>query len=150
LVAFGGFTYLDGVDGAVQVVDLDRLPDAVASDGGRICPAGAVDRPAGCCPMVLTCIDGAVYPVSVELPDTDCCYLLWSVEHSRWWRSDDAGYTTSVEDAGHFTGEQARLRVLASYRCGDPGGVDVMVPVLAHETGDHHALTAQAAEAALR
>lgn len=34
-------------------------------------------------------------------------YLIWSVEHSCWWKPGGWGYTPALLDAGHFSREQA-------------------------------------------
>ena len=36
---------------------------------------------------------------------TDC--LIWSHEHSAWWRPKSAGYTNSINDAGRYTRDEA-------------------------------------------
>lgn len=34
-------------------------------------------------------------------------WLIWSVEHSAWWRPNDKGYTPSWDMAGRYTKERA-------------------------------------------
>jgi hypothetical protein len=34
-------------------------------------------------------------------------YVIWSFEHDAWWRPGSWGYTTELEDAGHFTQAEA-------------------------------------------
>lgn len=35
-------------------------------------------------------------------------YLIWSNEHSKWWRADGAGYTETLEEAGRYEEHTAR------------------------------------------
>jgi hypothetical protein len=37
-------------------------------------------------------------------------YLIWSVEHNRWWGPGERGYVVSISEAGHYPREVA-LRV---------------------------------------
>jgi hypothetical protein len=37
-------------------------------------------------------------------------YLVWSHEHSGWWRKGGAGYTPHLSQAGHYTRAEA-LRI---------------------------------------
>lgn len=42
--------------------------------------------------------------------DTDTRYLVWSNEHSSWWRPNHSGYTTFIEEAGRYErGEAERI-----------------------------------------
>jgi hypothetical protein len=34
-------------------------------------------------------------------------YLVWSNEHTGWWRPDRMGYTQHLSEAGHFTRQAA-------------------------------------------
>jgi hypothetical protein len=34
-------------------------------------------------------------------------YLVWSVEHSAWWRPGRCGYTSSLRDAGRYSHTEA-------------------------------------------
>lgn len=34
-------------------------------------------------------------------------YLIWSTEHSAWWKQGSVGYTRSFAGAGHFSRKQA-------------------------------------------
>lgn len=34
-------------------------------------------------------------------------WLIWSMEHGQWWRPARKGYTTSREDAGRYTYDEA-------------------------------------------
>ncbi len=50
-------------------------------------------------------------------------YLVWSNEHGMWWRSDRAGYTEHIEDAGVYTrghAVQIAQNALAGYEIGTP------------------------------
>lgn len=31
------------------------------------------------------------------------CWIIWSNEHSAWWRAERCGYTTDEASAGHYT-----------------------------------------------
>lgn len=46
-------------------------------------------------------------------PTTGDDVVIWSGEHSAYWRPNGAGYTTVVEDAGRFTREEAEERTRA-------------------------------------
>jgi len=35
-------------------------------------------------------------------------WLIWSIEHTGWWRPNQRGYTTSRESAGRYTEEEAK------------------------------------------
>lgn len=37
-------------------------------------------------------------------------YLIWSIEHQAWWKPQDWGYTSNVNEAGRYTKEGARFR----------------------------------------
>ncbi len=54
-------------------------------------------------------------------------YLVWSNEHTAWWRPNAAGYCTSVADAGRFTKEEAEDHASCRSRLpnGDPPEVVV-------------------------
>lgn len=41
-----------------------------------------------------------------------CAWLIWSNEHSQWWRPFGNGYTHSREKAGRFSFEEAARYVL--------------------------------------
>lgn len=34
-------------------------------------------------------------------------FLIWSIEHGSWWRSNHEGYTTDVQQAGRYTFDEA-------------------------------------------
>ncbi len=34
-------------------------------------------------------------------------YLIWSIEHTAWWRPDGWGYTSSLAEAGRYEREEA-------------------------------------------
>lgn len=34
-------------------------------------------------------------------------FLIWSIEHSSWWKPDEFGYTPSWDMAGRYTRERA-------------------------------------------
>jgi len=40
-------------------------------------------------------------------PRSTDIYLVWSNEHVGWWKPGGYGYSTALEDAGHFTRERA-------------------------------------------
>lgn len=44
-------------------------------------------------------------------------YVVWSNEHSAWWRPDKCGYCTHLSGAGHYTREQA-LKICIGARGG--------------------------------
>ncbi len=47
-------------------------------------------------------------------------WLVWSVEHNAWWKSDESGYTKEVSEAGRYTIAQARFICLrANQVCGN-------------------------------
>jgi hypothetical protein len=54
-------------------------------------------------------------------------FRLWSNKHHAWWRPNELGYTTRVEEAGFFTEEQAVRNVVNSAMCGDVRQVTCMV-----------------------
>lgn len=68
------------------------------------------------------------------LTDADNGWLVWSIEHTAWWRSNSCGYTTCLEDAGRYTFDLARdICRDANYRAGSGNarlGIpsEVMVP----------------------
>lgn len=39
--------------------------------------------------------------------DTDATYLVWSNEHSKWWRAGGFGYCRTLAEAGRYTHTQA-------------------------------------------
>jgi hypothetical protein len=39
-------------------------------------------------------------------------YLIWSIEHEAWWAPNEMGYTTRLDDAGHYT-EHDTIRILS-------------------------------------
>ena len=34
-------------------------------------------------------------------------FYIWSFEHNAWWRPYSAGYTDHLDEAGHYTSEEA-------------------------------------------
>jgi hypothetical protein len=44
-------------------------------------------------------------------------YLIWSNEHTAWWRPDRCGYTYSITDAGRYQREEA-LRICSGANYG--------------------------------
>jgi len=48
-------------------------------------------------------------------------WLVFSVEHTAWWRANRSGYTLTREDAGRYTLEEARM--LAKQRSPDAEGM---------------------------
>lgn len=34
-------------------------------------------------------------------------YLIWSNEHTAWWRPESAGYTVSIDHAGRYSRDEA-------------------------------------------
>ena len=34
-------------------------------------------------------------------------FVVWSWEHRAWWRADRKGYTESLNEAGHYTFDEA-------------------------------------------
>ena len=65
-------------------------------------------------------------------------YLVFSVEHQRWWRPGACGYTAKLSEAGRYTRESA-LRICAS---AIPGAAHINalceVPVLETDAVDFH------------
>lgn len=61
-------------------------------------------------------------------------WLVWSNEHTAWWRANSAGYTTDIREAGRYTHAEA----LSHSRSGrlHPDGKPEEVPVLAPEGVD--------------
>ena len=35
------------------------------------------------------------------------CFLIWSIEHTAWWRPGWSGYTTSLAEAGRYSRQEA-------------------------------------------
>ncbi len=50
-----------------------------------------------------TPVDVPMPPVSETLGPRDGKYLIWSNQHSAWWRPDSCGYTMLIEDAGRYS-----------------------------------------------
>lgn len=51
-------------------------------------------------------------PAAAEVPidqdeSLDNIWLVWSNEHMAWWRPSSAGYTSDIEQAGHYRLEEA-------------------------------------------
>jgi len=44
---------------------------------------------------------------------TDDLYVIWSIEHNRWWRADYCGYTDVFADAGRYPRAEAERIVVA-------------------------------------
>lgn len=56
-------------------------------------------------------------------------YLIWSNEHSAWWRSDSLGYTKVLEKAGKYP-RSAALMICATARAGfKDSGIPSEIPV---------------------
>lgn len=41
--------------------------------------------------------------------DNSQCWLIWSEEHGAWWAPAKSGYTRSLQAAGRYSEEDARL-----------------------------------------
>ncbi len=66
----------------------------------------------------------------------DPVYLIWSHEHSAWWRPQRAGYVTDYKHAGFYSRYEA-LTVCATARDGvQPGKPFNEVPVLLEDVVD--------------
>jgi inosine-uridine nucleoside N-ribohydrolase len=50
-------------------------------------------------------------------------YLIWSIEHTAWWRPDEWGYTTQLAEAGTYSRERAAEIVLKAR------GNECMIPL---------------------
>lgn len=50
-------------------------------------------------------------------------WLIWSNEHNAWWRNNRCGYTSSYEQAGLYTFEEA-LRICRDANYGCSGNTD--------------------------
>lgn len=49
-------------------------------------------------------------------------YLIWSNEHNSWWKWHKRGYTTDIDQAGHYTKEAAvEICNTANHRRWAPG-----------------------------
>lgn len=55
------------------------------------------------------------------MSDQDGPYLVWSHEHSAWWRPNHSGYTTFLAGAGRYSREEA-LRICTQAHGGFGGG----------------------------
>lgn len=62
-----------------------------------------------------------------EEPADPVTYLLWSGRHGAWWRPDQRGYTTVLENAGRYGRAEALDCVLRSAQCGVREQVTSMV-----------------------
>lgn len=51
----------------------------------------------------LDAITGSV----VRPPRTQGFFLIWSIEHTAWWKPGWDGYTTAIAEAGHYTEAEA-------------------------------------------
>jgi hypothetical protein len=51
----------------------------------------------------------------------DDAYLIWSHEHSAWWRPNNCGYTTHLEAAGRYSRDDA-ISICADAHDGWNGG----------------------------
>jgi hypothetical protein len=58
-------------------------------------------------------------------------YLIWSNEHGAWWRSGSQGYTTSLQQAGRYSREDAIVKCCGHGRGKDKGGAPYEIPVRA-------------------
>lgn len=92
--------------------------------GPRQCPAPAEPTsPAECVP----CTEGLIDAMEKAL--TEERFLIWSNEHSAWWRPSSAGYTIHAEAAGRYSHAEA-LSISANARDGwRPGSPPPEVPV---------------------
>ena len=56
-------------------------------------------------------------------------YLIWSIEHTAWWRPDEWGYTTVLAEAGRYSLPRASEIVLKAR------GNECLIPMSALEGG---------------
>lgn len=67
-------------------------------------------------------------PEHMPLTEDDA-YVVWSHEHSCWWRANSQGYARRVEDAGVYTRDEA-LKISHRGRDGwRPGDVPDELPI---------------------
>jgi hypothetical protein len=38
---------------------------------------------------------------------SDRVYVIWSFEHDAWWKPHRLGYTLEIEEAGHYSADEA-------------------------------------------
>lgn len=66
-------------------------------------------------------------------------YLIWSNEHSAWWRADSCGYVIDARGAGRYTREEA-MGICGLCRAGwDPARKPSEIPVLASDIDELNA-----------
>jgi hypothetical protein len=61
-------------------------------------------------------------------------YLIWSNEHSAWWRLKRIGYTLIIGDAGRYSEAEAREICARANQCRPAGAEPNEVMVLAPES----------------
>lgn len=104
-------------------------------------PEMTVSDVADCVEMIAGELGDAVRRLRALSESGPASYLVWSHEHSAWWRPARAGYTTFLEAAGRYTREEA-LVICRTARGGwRPGQPPPEIPVrledaLAVEAGD--------------
>src|SRR5258705_490703 len=54
-------------------------------------------------------------------------YLLWSLQHTAWWKPNAQGYTGDRREAGRYTQAEAVEHVVNSAMCGVLSNVTCMV-----------------------
>lgn len=55
-------------------------------------------------------------------------YLIWSNEHRAWWKGGEAGYTTRISEAGHYTRGRA-IEICSNALFGSKPGLPNELPV---------------------
>lgn len=62
-------------------------------------------------------------------------YLIWSNQHSAWWRNEGRGYTAIISEAGRFSREQA-IDIAGGHRAWTKGGIPDEIPALEQDAID--------------
>lgn len=70
-------------------------------------------------------------------------YLIWSFEHSKWWRANSDGYTTNIDEAGRY-GLLTAVRICENGLFADPSQHGEAILPLFGATEQLHALLREA------